>query len=224
MRKLVAPALIAAAFITSTVVFPRLPDTMATHWNLAGEPDGWSSRTVAAFFAPTAMLFVWVLLRWLPTVDPRRANLADAADVYGYTLDALLLFFLGLHVTMLGEALGWPVSLVTAVPVGIGLLLVLVGVFLPRVRPNYTFGIRTPWTLASDRVWARTHRVGGPVLVVTGLVMGGGALVLPKASFRWLLLPMLVAAAGTVYYSYRAWREEAAAGGGPAAPGGSAAR
>jgi uncharacterized membrane protein len=219
MRKLIAPALIAAAFLTSTVVFPRLPETMATHWNLAGEPDGWSSRTVAAFFAPTVMLFVWVLLRWLPTVDPRRGNIARSADAYGYTLDALLLFFFGLHVTMLGEALGWPVSLVTAVPLGIGLLLALLGVVLPRIRPNYTFGIRTPWTLASDRVWERTHRVGGRALVATGVVMTAGALILPKASFRWLLLPMVLAAAGTVYYSYRAWREETdgAPGGGGAA-------
>lgn len=208
MRKWVSPALVLGAFIFSTVVFPDLPERMATHWNLAGEPDGWSGRTLAAFFTPTVMLLTLVMLRWLPSIDPRRQNFAQFPGAYGLAVDAIMLFFAGLHVAMLGEALGWPVSLVTALPVGVGLLMVVLGSVLPRARPNYMFGIRTPWTLSSDRVWERTHRVGGYVLCSSGALIVILALILPKSALPLLILILLAAALGTVWYSYAAYQEE----------------
>lgn len=208
MRKWLSPALVLGAFIFSTVVFPDLPERMATHWNLAGEPDRWSGRTLAAFFTPTAMLFTLVLLRWLPTVDPRRESFAQFLDAYGHAVDAIMLFFAGLHVAMLGEALGWPVSLVTALPVGVGLLMVVLGSVLPRARPNFMFGIRTPWTLSSDRVWERTHRMGGYLLSGSGALIVMLALILPKSALPLLILILLAAALGTVWYSYAVYQEE----------------
>jgi uncharacterized membrane protein len=216
MRKWISPALVLGAFIFSTVVFPELPERMATHWNLAGKPDRWSGRTVAAFFTPTVMLFTLVFLRWLPTIDPRREGFIQFLDAYGLAIDAIILFFAGLHVAMLGEALGWPVSLVTALPVGVGLLLVVLGSLLPRARPNFAFGIRTPWTLSSDRVWERTHRVGGYVLSGSGALIAILALILPKSALPLLFLILLAAALGTVWYSYAAYQEETGSGvGGP---------
>jgi uncharacterized membrane protein len=208
IRKWVSPALVLGAFIFSTIVFPDLPERMATHWNLAGEPDGWSGRTLAAFFTPTVMLLTLVMLRWLPSIDPRRESFAKFPGAYGVAVDAIMLFFAGLHVAMLGEALGWPVSLVTALPVGVGLLMLVLGSVLPRARPNYMFGIRTPWTLSSDRVWERTHRVGGYVLSGSGALIVILALILPKSALPLLILILLAAALGTVWYSYAAYQEE----------------
>lgn len=94
--------------------------------------------------------------------------------------------------------------------VGVGLFLLLLGNVLPRVRPNWFIGIRTPWTLSSDRAWEKTHRVGGYILSAAGLVVVVSA-ALPDAWKTWVILVAVAAASlSTVVYSYFAWRQEAA--------------
>ena len=109
---------------------------------------------------------------------------------------------------LLGTALGWPVSMERVVPALVGLQFIILGNALPRARPNWWFGIRTPWTLSSDRVWARTHRVGGYLLAAAGLVLLIAA-ALPRGwTFALGLAAVLSAGFGSLVYSYFAWKQE----------------
>ena len=208
MRKWFAPTLIAAAVLFSMFVYPRLPERMPVHWGLHGQVDRYGSRVEGAFMLPTLMLLIWLLLRFLPRIDPRRENYAKFADTYELLINSFITLLAVMQVALLGTALGWPVSMERVVPGLVGLQFIILGNALPRARPNWWFGIRTPWTLSSDRVWARTHRVGGYLLAAAGLVLLIAA-ALPRGwTFALGLAAVLSAGFGSLVYSYFAWKQE----------------
>lgn len=208
MRKWIPLLIVAAAVIASAVVYPSLPDRMPTHWNLQGEVDGWSGRTWGAWMIPLMILFLWGLMRWLPSIDPRGSNYVKFGGAFEAIMLAVMLFMLGVHAVILRDALGYPVAVERVIPVGIGILFVVIGNLLPRARPNWFVGIRTPWTLSSDRVWEKTHRMGGRLFVVGGILIAAAGLFLGD-SLPWVPgVVIAVCALGAVVYSYIEWRKE----------------
>ncbi len=193
----------------SAAVYRRLPDTMAVHWDLDGNPNGWMPRAVGAAFGPAFLVLLWVLLRTVPRIDPRAENYARFSEAYEVIVASVLVLILVTHGIVLAVALGYQVAVSRLVPALVGALFVVIGNVMPRMRPNWWFGVRTPWTLSNDRVWARTHRLAGFSMTAAGLVMIASAFVLPAR----LGLPVLIAATvaatiGPVVYSYLTWKRE----------------
>ena len=212
-------AVVGALLAFVAAVYPRLPASIPTHWNFAGEADAWSPRFPAALFAPGAALAVWLLALVLPRIDPRRERYASFRDTYWLLINVTLLFLAGIGVVSLAAALGWPVAVDRVVPAAVGVLFVAIGNHLPRVRSNWWMGIRTPWTLSSERVWQRTHRLGGRVFVLAGLVLVLSAF-LPLG--EWVVLAAIATVAVVpLAYSYVVWRREGEGGAGPAERSGS---
>lgn len=208
MRKYIPLAFIAGAYIFSATVYSRLPDRVATHWNIHGQVDGWMSRPWSTLLLPTIALAVWALLVWLPSIDPKHENYAKFRDTYDLVVAVVIGFMVSIHVLILGVSIGWPIPINRVVPLGVGLLFVVIGNALPRARPNWFFGIRTPWTLSNDRVWERTHRVGGYVMIAAGIVTMASAALTPFWSFWVLMAAALMMAITTIGYSYIVWRQE----------------
>src|SRR5450756_1845627 len=180
MRKWIPLLIVVAAFVASAIVYPRLPEMVPTHWNgMDAQPDSWSSRAFGAWLTPVLLLGLWALVRILPAIDPRGANYAKFGGAFEAIIGSLMLFLLGMHILLLRAALGYPAPMQRVVPFGIGILLIVIGNLLPRARPNWFVGIRTPWTLSSDRVWEKTHRFGGRVFVAGGLPVSYTHLTLP---------------------------------------------
>lgn len=208
MRKWIPVLIIAAALIASAVVYPDLPDRMPTHWNLSGEPDGWSSRAWGAWLIPFMIAVVWGLTRLLPAIDPRKANYAKFAGAFEGIILSVMLFMLVLHGLILRAALGHPVAMDRVMPAGIGVLFIVIGNLLPRARPNWFVGIRTPWTLSSDRVWEKTHRIGGRLFVAGGIVIALSTFLGTNWSQGVLIGVVIACSLGAVAYSYLEWRKE----------------
>lgn len=199
---------IAAAALFSAVVYSRLPEQVATHFGPTGEPDGWSSRSFAAFGLPLLMLFIMSLLYALPRVMPRQENFAHFKDTYWTVVTVVIGFMCAMHVVILGVALGWPVDVTTFVLLAVGGMFVIMGNLMPRVKSNWVLGIRTPWTLDSETVWRETHRVGGRTMVVAGIITMIAAF-LPQQVKPWVALAALMAGAFIpMAYSYVLWRRE----------------
>jgi len=205
------PALlmIAAMWAFALAVYPRLPQRIPTHWNLRGEVDGWGGRS-AAFLFPAIALGFALLMEVLPRIDPRRANWEKFGDEVRLIVNVMVLVFAWIQGVALGAALGWNVDTGRAVLGGVGVLLVVIGNYLPRIRSNWFFGIRTPWTLASERVWRETHRLGGRTFVAGGMAMVLAGFVPSPLATVLAAGAVGVAAAVPVVYSYLAWRREAA--------------
>jgi uncharacterized membrane protein len=185
-----------------------LPERVAVHWDMHGVANGDAPRLGAAVFGPLVMLGLWALMRGLPAVDPRRENYAKMENAYSLMVNATLTLLLVIHLAVLAAALGVGISMARLVPALIGALFIVIGYAMPQARPNWFFGIRTPWTLSNDRVWQRTHRVGGHLFVACGLVSLLGV-VLPHAiGVALLVIAALVASFGSIAFSYIAWKQE----------------
>lgn len=209
MRKWYPILVVAAAVVASAVAYARLPERVPVHWNAAGEVDRYGSRLEGVLIMPVVMVGLALLIPALPRIDPRGANYEKFKPTYHLVMNTILTFMLGVHLTVLAATLGVPVDVGRVVPIGVGALLVVLGNVLPRTRPNWMFGIRTPWTLSSDRVWERTHRVGGYLMLAAGLLVALTGLLSPGARSMLVVVVAVVAAAlGSVAYSYVAWRQE----------------
>lgn len=198
----------ALAAVGSVWAYGHLPETVATHWNLQGTPDGYSSRFWAVVAMPLVILGLTGLFNVLPKVDPKRDNYAKFLDTYWLIANAVLVFTLVAHALIIANGLGYTVKVDRLLPIGIGLLLAFLGNYLTRVEPNWFIGIRTPWTLSSDAVWRRVHRTAGWLFAIGGLVIAAGAFA-PRSAFMPLLTITVVIAAGIpVVQSYVLWRRE----------------
>jgi immunity protein, SdpI family len=207
MRKWYPVFLIAVTAIASAIAYPRLPETVPSHWNLQGQVNGWQPRGRAAFLMPIVLLVLWGVMRGLPAIDPRRANYAKFQPTYDFVVNAVLTVLALIHLAVIGAALGAPISIHRLVPIAFGVMLIAIGNQLPRARPNWWFGIRTPWTLSNDRVWERTHRVGGYLMTAGGAAIIIGALV-TKLAGPLIIVCIAGAGLGSVIYSYVAWKQE----------------
>jgi uncharacterized membrane protein len=209
MRKLL-PAITAiiVALAFSVWALPQLPERVATHWGLSGQPDDWSSRAFAAFLMPGVMAAMTIIFAFLPRIDPLRRNYELHGSTYWVLVNSVVVFEVLIHVAVLGSSLGWPIPMGRVTPAGVGALFVLFGNLMTRMRPNWFMGIRTPWTLSSDRVWRKTHRVGGYAFMAGGLLLMLTALV---SGTR--IVPVLIGIVGVVVlwpvvYSYLEWKRE----------------
>jgi len=199
---------VAVALALGVWAWPGLPARVPTHWNIHGVPDGYSSRLVTVLLMPGIVLALNGLFRVLPRLDPRRVNYEKFKDTYWLIVNALALFLLGVHALVIANGLGYPVAMARLMPVGIGLLFIVLGNSLARVQPTWFVGIRTPWTLSSDSVWRKTHRTGGFTFVIAGVVMITAAFV--SGPLVWILLAAaaVLAVAVPVIQSYVLWRRE----------------
>lgn len=192
----------------SVWAYPRLPATVATHWNLQGTPDGYSSRFWAVAVMPIVIVGLTGVFSVLPKVDPRRENYAKFLDTYWLIANVVLAFTGVAHGLIVANGLGYTVQVDRLLPVGIGLLLAFLGNYLTRVEPNWFVGIRTPWTLSSDAVWRRVHRTAGWLFVIAGLVVAAAAFAPRRAFFTVWMVTIILAAGIPVVQSYVLWKRE----------------
>jgi uncharacterized membrane protein len=207
-RKWIGPVLIVIAAVAVALIYGRLPEQVPTHWNFRGEVDDYGPRFPFAFLGPLMSAGLWILLPVLRRVDPRRRNYERFDDTFWLLLNVLTIGMLYLHGLTLAVALGYDVNVSRGMLFGLGLLFAGLGNYLPRLRSNWWMGIRTPWTLESEEVWRRTHRLGGRTFVMGGLLCMLAAM-LPWRVAPWLAMAgLILAGLVPVIYSYVIWRQE----------------
>ncbi len=167
--------LILLLVVASVLVYPHLPGRVPSHWNVHGQVDGYSSRSFAAFFMPLLTIWIYALLVLLPLIDPQRPNYALFAGAYRMLRGALVVLLSGIWTVTILVALGYSLDVQMIVRGAIGLLLLLFGFLMGQIRFNYFVGVRTPWTLADERVWEQTHLFTGRIWVLGGLLLLLGA-------------------------------------------------
>ncbi|OZM56999.1 hypothetical protein CIB95_09520 [Lottiidibacillus patelloidae] len=188
MRKHLLPlSIIALTFLFSIIVYPSLPNEVASHWGTNGEVDGYMSKLWGAFFLPILLLGLYFLLTFLPNIDPKKENYKKFAGTYNLIILLFVIFLAMLHVGVLLFNLGMNINIAMIVPIAVGVLFIILGNYMPKFKHNYFVGIKTPWTLANEKVWAKTHRFGGKVFIVMGLILIFSAFFNGTAQFIVLL-------------------------------------
>ncbi len=205
--------IVGAAFALSLAAWPFLPGSVPASWGLPPAAGAWVSRTMAAFLLPLVAAAVSAILGRLLAADARASARASSRATCELATDAGIVLILGTHATLVTTLLAGPRPwLAYALPLLVGLVALVVGNALPRIRPNAAFGIRTPWTVGDVRVWATAHRAGGYIMVAYGLVILGATFAATRW-IGWLVGPGAFAlVALLVFVSYVARRAERAGG------------
>lgn len=166
---IITSAVILLPILAGILMWNQLPDQIPSHWDASGEIDGWSSKPFFVFCFPLILLaFQWLCVCGT-AADPKKEN--HPSKILHLVLWIIPVVSAVLHVITYAVALGKDVRMEVVMPIFIGLLLTIVGNYLPKCKQNYTIGIKIPWTLSSKENWNRTHRFAGRLWVVCGLVI-----------------------------------------------------
>ena len=187
----------------TVAMYARLPERIATHWNIHGEPDQYSPKFWGVAFGPLMQLGMLLLFLVLPSISPERARLEASGDVYGKVCLTVVAFMGFVQVLIIQSALGMQ-DTAKWIIAGVLVLFGYIGNIITKARRNYFMGIRTPWTLESEDVWNRTHRLGGRLMVLGSIV--GLILVFAGAPFWTVMAVILVSSLWPVVYSYLIYR------------------
>lgn len=208
---IVGGVIVVVMLAVSAVAWPQIPDDaqVPIRWGLGGEPDGFGPKWVALLLLPALLVPLTALLAFIPSIDPRRDNLERSMPAYVAIVGTALAFLGAVHVGIVWSALGNDLDIGRIVGIGVGLLFVVIGNFLGKTRSNWFMGIRTPWTLSSERSWTRTHRLGGRLFVLVGVL----AAVVSLAGVLPLLLGVVLGGTTIMVvvlfaYSYLVWRDD----------------
>ena len=199
--------LILLSFIISIYFYPLVPEQMATHWNSQGEVNGYMSKSQGVFFMPLVIAGLAILFLAVPRIDPRKENIAKFRNYYDRFIILLILFMIAVHLQILLWNIGIRISPNAVLPVGIGLLFYHIGILMENAERNWFIGIRTPWTLSSDRVWRKTNRLGGKLFRSAGIAAIFGVF-FPELALFFIIVPALFVAGFTVVYSYIEYQKE----------------
>jgi uncharacterized membrane protein len=204
--RLIAPSVIIVMTLSGLLAGPWLPERVESHWGVSGQADATLDRTLAVLLLPAVTLGLWLLLALLPRIDPRKENYASFGGTYRLFINTIVAFMAAVHLAVIANGLDWGVPVVRVILVAAGLEFAVIGNELGRLRPNWFAGIRTPWTLADDEVWRRTHRAGGRLFFATGIIFALlGLFAPPMAVLIALLAGLGGAAIGLTAYSYLLW-------------------
>ena len=194
--------------LASGVYFsPQLPERVPSHWNVRGEVDGYSSRFFGAFGLPLVNLAIYVMMLVIPSLDPKKTSYERFARAYDVIRWSIIGVMALLHVVVLMAGLGYEVDAGRVVQPAVALMVILMGNQMGRVRHNYFVGIRTPWTLANEEVWRRTHRMSGPLWVAGGLVALGATWLPTPYSFGEFMAAIIGVSLVSLVYSYVVFKQ-----------------
>jgi uncharacterized membrane protein len=205
---IISALLIVILLLAGVFLWNQLPEQMASHWNEKDEVNGYMGRFWGVFMLPLMMIGLTLLFFAIPLIDPLKANIAEFRLFFNAFIVVFNVYMAYIHVLTLVWNLGYTnFGLGRMMLPAIGLLFVFIGFMIKNAKRNYFIGIRTPWTLANDKVWDETHKLGSKLFIAGGIISLLG-IVFPKQAIMLLMVPIFASALIPVVYSYFLFRRE----------------
>lgn len=210
MKKSIIFALliVLASFGASTYFYPQMPETVASHWDINGEVNGYMSKFWGLFLMPIISLAIFLFFLAIPKIDPLKSNIEKFRKYFDAFIVVFLLFFLYVHLLTVVWNLGVGFNMAQLMSPAFGVLFYYCGVLMEKAKQNWFIGFRTPWTISSAEVWDKTHRVGGALFKISGIIALGG-LILPAVAFYLVIFPILFFSLYITVYSYWEYKNTA---------------
>jgi len=184
--------------------------SLPVHWNMAGEPDRYGGKFEGLLLLPLVAAGVAGIFTAIRYIDPLRANIERSGQAYRASLLGVLFVLLVIHIGAVLSALGYPINIGLIASPAIGIMFIVLGNYLGKIRRNYMFGVRTPWTLSSELAWNKTHRITGKLFVAAGFLILVACLWGPIVAFYTMMISLLGTVAFAVIYSYLIWKQDPA--------------
>ena len=199
LKTIIATSLITLSpIVIGLILWEKLPEQIATHFNANNEPDGYSSKAFAVFGLPLIMLAFHFICLLATKADPKMKNLTDKnLTLVMWIIPAISLL---LSVLTYGYTLNSSIRIGTVIILFMGILFIIIGNYMPKIKQNFSLGIKIPWTLADESNWYRTHRFAGKLWVLGGVIICLTALM---ENYIILMVITSVMALAPVLYSYK---------------------
>jgi Predicted integral membrane protein len=188
--------------------YPLLPDLVVSHWNFAGQADGWSSREFHTLLFPGILFALYIMFSLMPKFDPRSERYGEFAGAYLMMRNFILLIFFVIFAAATFSNLGYAINIGATVAGAVGVLMIFLGNYFGKLKRNYFIGIKTPWTLASENVWNKTHRLGSRLFIVWGIALIFAPWLASQVAFVILFGGLIVMLAWLSIYSYWLYKKE----------------
>jgi len=200
--------IITVSLLAGLLLWNQLPDSMASHWGMDDQVNGHMSKLWGVLMPPLLSLGILTLFFIIPVIDPLKANIQTFRKFFNTFIILISLFLAYVYGLSLAWNLGYTdFKMSRAMLPAMGLLFVFMGMIIGKARRNYFIGIRTPWTLSSDKVWDETHRVGGKLFSAAGAITMLG-IFFPSYAEWFLILPLIGTTGFSVVYSYILYQRE----------------
>lgn len=201
--------IILASVILGLYVSPSMPEKVASHWNAAGEVDGYMTKFWGIYLMPIISFVMLLILVFIPKLDPRKENVDKFRGSFNAFIVGMLTFLFYIYLLTILFNLGYKFNMSQFMSPAFAALFYLIGMMIGKAKRNWFIGIRTPWTLESDLVWDKTHALGGKIFKLVAAVSLLG-IVLPKFAVWLVIAPILIATIYLFVYSYFEFKKEKA--------------
>lgn len=205
--KIIIFLIILLSFAVGIYFYPQMPDRMVSHWNARGEVDGHISKFWGLFLMPIISLVMALLFLLIPRIDPLKENIVKFRKYFDAFIVLIMLFLSYLYALTIFWNLGARFNFVYATVFPFSILFYCAGILIGKAKRNWFIGIRTPWTLSSDVVWDKTHKLGGNLFKIAALVVLVG-IVFGKYAIYFLIAPIILATIYVFIYSYFEYQKE----------------
>ncbi len=180
---------------------PCFPEKVVSHWNIKGEVDGYLPKFWGLFLMPIISLAVFLFFLLLPKIDPLKENYKNFRKYYEGFMILLTVFFFYIYCLTILWNIGVRFNMARVMVPAISIFFFYIGILVENAKRNWFVGIRTPWTLSSDSVWDKTHKLGGKLFkVCSGIALLG--LFLGSYAFWLAILPVMASSLFLLFYSW----------------------
>jgi len=204
--ELIILVMIIVSFAVSVYFYPKMPNVMASHWNVQGETDGYMPKA-GVFLMPFISIFLFILFFLIPQIDPLKENIKKFREYFDNFI--LIIIFMMFHVQLLDILwnIGYRFNIIQFMIPVLGLLYYYAGILMENSKRNWSIGIRTPWTLSSENVWDKTGKMGGGLFKASGIIALVGIL-FPGQAIIFMIAPIILVSLYVIYYSYTEYRKK----------------
>jgi len=209
MRKseIIILIIILLSFAVGIYLYPQMPEKMASHWNIKGQVDGYMPKLWGLFLMPIISVFLLLLFILIPKIDPLKENIKKFRNYFDWFIILIVLFLFYLYLLTIFWNRGTRFDMVLLLTPAFGILFYYAGILIENAKQNWFIGIRTPWTLSNEKVWDKTHKLGGKLFKAAGIISFFGIL-FKNYSLFFVIIPVLFFSIYTVIYSYFEYQKE----------------
>ena len=187
--------------VFGALVYEKMPEQVASHWNEKGEVDDYMGKFWGVFLMPFVSIVLLIMFIVIPSLDPLKENVAEFRGIFNIFILFMLVFFAYIWALTIFWNLGFVFNMTVAILPAVGFLFIFIGYLLRNAKRNWFIGIRTPWTLSSDMVWDKTHQLGGKLFTASGALSILG-IFFGDSAIWFTLVPVLGSTLYLLAYSY----------------------
>jgi len=205
--EIISLIIILISFLVGFYFYPRMPELMASHWNAQGEVDGYIAKCGGLFLLPILLVILFFIFILFPRIDPLKKNIEEFRKYFDWFFILIIGFLFYIYLLTIVWNLGVIFEMRYFLLPAFGILFYFAGILIEKAKRNWFIGIRTPWTLSNDVVWEKTHKVGGKLFKILGIISFLGIFFL-RFAFLVVIFPAILVSLYLIAYSYFEFQKE----------------